>query len=42
MRAPSKAGRPSFRSRAVQALLPIVIFVIAVIAVNVYEFGRPD
>jgi len=24
------------------ALLPILIFVVAVIAVNVYEFGRPD
>jgi len=26
----------------VQAILPILIFVIAVIAINTFEFGRPD
>jgi hypothetical protein len=25
-----------------EALLPIAIFIAAIIAVNVYEFGRPD
>jgi len=25
-----------------EALLPILIFIVAVVAVNVYEFGRPD
>jgi len=25
-----------------EAILPILLFVVAVIAVNVYEFGRPD
>jgi hypothetical protein len=27
---------------AMAAILPIVIFIVAVIAVNWYEFGRPD
>ncbi len=30
------------RSLPVGAILPILIFVVAVIAVNMFEFGRPD
>ena len=34
--------RASRKGPAVSAILPILIFVAAIIAVNLYEFGRPD
>jgi hypothetical protein len=40
-----KRGRPvhvARGARPMEAILPILIFIVAVIAVNVYEFGRPD
>jgi hypothetical protein len=38
----AKAVLPKKARAPMEALLPILIFVVAVIAVNVYEFGRPD
>lgn len=32
----------TLETAAVQAILPILLFVIAVIAINWFEFGRPD
>ena len=43
--APAKANQRPFSKKArpiMEALLPIFLFIVAVIAVNVYEFGRPD
>jgi hypothetical protein len=38
----AKAVQTLIKARAMAALLPIFIFLAAIIAVNLYEFGRVD